>query len=205
MAFRRLTDFYYFEVGSYGTKYLIVFVLTLQSAIIGLLLDASRVPLQLFGIELSALFLMVGISLFLSDIVLGIMEKQYKVRSKGSLLMVVLEVARTTSYGALPFMWFAFSVLLYFGGPSESFFPYVKLTMFLLTVLAALPSLVKTLTLQIPLLLSTVWDKLYNKIILGGSILSIIVFGIYAYLSSVFILPNIFMSWFVYVTFMMFL
>lgn len=205
MAFRRLASFYQFEVGSYGTKYVVLLVLTVQFSVMALLLDAARVSMKLFNIELSSIFLSVGIITFLSDILLGILEKSYRAKTRGSLLMVVLESARTTSYGVLPFLWFAMSVLLYFGGPSTSFFPFIKTAMFLFTFLAALPSLVKTLAFQIPLLFNTVWDKYLYKIILVSSAVAILIFGVYSHFTSLYILPAVFYTWFMYVTSMMFL
>jgi len=205
MAFRRLASFYQFEVGSYGTKYVVLLVLTVQFSVMALLLDAARVSMKLFNIELSSIFLSVGIFTFLSDILLGILEKSYRAKTRGSLLMVVLESARTTSYGVLPFLWFAMSVLLYFGGPSTSFFPFIKTAMFLFTFLAALPSLVRTLAFQIPLLFNTVWDKPLYKIILISSAVAIIAFGVYSHFASLHILPAVFYTWFMYVTSMMFL
>jgi alkylhydroperoxidase/carboxymuconolactone decarboxylase family protein YurZ len=205
MAFRRLAGFYQFEVGSYGTRYVVLLVITVQFSVMALLLDAARVSMKLFNTELSSIFLSVGILTFLSDILLGILEKSYRARTKGSLLMVVLESARTTSYGVLPFLWFAMSVLLFFGGPSASFFPFLKTAMFLFTFLAALPSLVKTLAFQIPLLFNTVWDSKLYKIILASSALAIMMLGVYSHFASVYTLPMVFSTWFMYVTSMMFL
>lgn len=205
MAFRRLASFYQFEVGSYGTRYVVLLVITVQVSVMALLLDAARVSMKLFNIELSAIFLSIGMIAFLSDILIGIMEKRYRAKTKGDLLMIVLESARTTSYSVLPFLWFAMSVLLYFGGPSLSFFPFIKTAMFLFTFLAALPSLVKTLAFQIPLLFNTVWDNVLHRFILISSAAAITLFGVYSYFASLYMLPVVFSTWFMYVTSMMFL